>query len=176
MLMLAILSLLLATTVTTSLQALGQFEERVSTARLNEERTLLSQRFSVEQNALKESALSLALDPSLLAAINSKDQLSMQALAVTLRLRYQLDYLEIVDAENRSLLSRQPVDAALHEALKLALLAIEYTTVAPTPRGALLASAVPLKDSKGVLGAILVGRSSGSRLDASWSARSAGRK
>jgi anti-anti-sigma regulatory factor/HAMP domain-containing protein len=158
-LMLAILSLLLATTVTTLLQALGEFEERVSAARLNEERTLLSQRFSVEQNALKESALSLALDPSLLAAINSKDQPSMQALAVTLRLRYQLDYLEIVDAENRAQLSRQPIDAALHEALKLALLSIEYTTIAPTPRESLLVVAAPLKDSSGVLGAILVGRS-----------------
>jgi anti-anti-sigma regulatory factor/HAMP domain-containing protein len=158
-LILAILTLLLASTITIMLLALGQFEERVSTARLNEERTLLSQRFSVEQNALKESALSLALDSSLLAAVNSKDQPSMRALAVTLRLRYQLDYLEIVDVENRALLSQQPVDAALHEALKLALLAIEYTTIVPTPRGALLAAAVPLKHSSGVLGAILVGRS-----------------
>jgi anti-anti-sigma regulatory factor/HAMP domain-containing protein len=155
---LGMLSLLLVITIMTTLNALGQLEERISAERLSQERSLLTERFSAEQNALKENALVLALHPSLMAAVTVGDRASLQRIAIPLRARYQLDRLEIVDVDNQSLLSDQPLASDLQATLKLALLTIEHITVVSTPQGMLLTAAVPLKDANGVQGGLLIGR------------------
>jgi hypothetical protein len=155
---LGMLSLLLVITIMTTLSALGQFEARISAERLGQERALLTERFSAEQDALKERALVLALDSGLLTAVIVGDRIGLQRQAIPLRARYQLDYLEIVDLYNQSLLSDQPLAPDLQATLELALLTIEHISVVSTPEGAMLTVAVPLKDANGVQGAILVGR------------------
>jgi anti-anti-sigma factor len=157
LLTLGMLSLLLGITIVVTLQTIGQFEEQVSMARLSQERELLAQRLAAEQKAALDDALSLASDPSVQTLVAAGDAAALQRFAVPLRIRYRLDYLEIVDLDNQSLLG-QPSISGLHEALKFALLSIERSTIVATPQGTMLIAVAPLKDAAGLRGAILIGR------------------
>jgi anti-anti-sigma regulatory factor/HAMP domain-containing protein len=157
LLTLGMLSLLLGITIVVTLQTIEQFEEQISMVRLAEERELLAQRLAAEQKTALDDALSLASDPSIQMLVVASDMAALQRLAVPLRIRYQLDYLEIIDLENQSLLG-QPSIAGLDEALKFALLSIERSTVVETPQGTMLVAVAPLKDAAGLRGAVLIGR------------------
>jgi anti-anti-sigma regulatory factor/HAMP domain-containing protein len=157
-LILTLIVALMAITIGTSLSTLQRFEEHVSNTRLDQELTLLAARFRAEQEELKTLALAMTLDSELQAAVRAGDRPAVQRQALQLEVRHQLDQVMIVDAAGQALFGDLQQSDAMRAALELALQTIEQTSIQARPEGAMLTAVVPIKDSAGVQGALLIGQ------------------
>ncbi len=156
---LGVLILLVMVTIFTMVGAISQFEDRVSTIRLSQERHLLAQRFTDQISDLENIALSIAVDADLITSVNRDGSSnSLRRLSQALRFRYGLDHLELMRLNGEFLLqSDSNTILGLEDALQQALSLKDNTTLLPTPEGWLLIRAVPLQNLNGEKVAVSAG-------------------
>ena len=161
-------SLLLLITMSIASKAIVSLGERISRQRLNQEYLILKQNFEDEQNILKKATEFLAESPQLVAAVAQSDSPgellrkgpTARQLALTHKLRYDLDLIEIVNSESQSLFSLDLVGKTIEieEDLKKALFSIERETLLATEKGWLLTITVPIKQGSNTKGALSIGK------------------
>ncbi|WP_165774569.1 STAS domain-containing protein [Candidatus Viridilinea mediisalina] len=155
---------LLLITIATTLLGLSQFEQRVMASELAEEQLLFQQSMQMQQDHLRFTALVLAEDASLLAAVQANDRAMLQRVAIPLQVRYQLDHLKLAGSAGQTLLHTGPTPAETQVALRRALLTIEQASLGVVPEGVMLLAAVPIKGDDGLTGALVVGQLLNDRL------------
>ncbi len=143
---------------------LTRLETDTTTFRLQEEIKLITQEFVQLENNLAINADKLAADFLLLDALQRGDQTALQVVLLSNNIRSaDLDYLEVVDTDGRTLNKQQTfvleeTPAELKRLQTLALLEIKATELVPVPQGWLLTVARPLKTKTGLAGGLSVGR------------------
>lgn len=157
-LILGMFLLLLLITIATSLLGLSQFEQRTMTLELAEEQLLFRQGIQDQQDRLRFTALALAEDASLLAALLASDRSMIQRITIPLQVRYQIDHLKLAGSAGQTLLHTGPTPAETQVVLRRALLTIEQTSMGVVPEGVMLLAAVPIRDGEGLKGALVVGQ------------------
>ncbi|NER36508.1 MAG: response regulator [Oscillatoria sp. SIO1A7] len=160
-------SLLLLVTMSIASKAIVSLGERISRQRLNQEYLILRQNFEDEQSILKKATEFLAESPQLVAAVSQSDSPAellrkgptARQLALTHKLRYDLDWIEIVNSESQSLFSFDLVgDVQIEGDIKKALFGIERETLLATEKGWLLTITVPIKEGSNIKGALSIGK------------------
>jgi len=154
-----VLSLILMLTVS----GLNRLESDTSKSLLEEEVRIISQRFTEEQSNLQTSATQLTADPLFLNAVEQNEQAVLQSSILSARVHSNLDYIQVVNKDNRVMYGTGTFDfeTAAEDLTKLSdlgLLEIEAIRFIPTPHGWLLTIVRPIKTQSGLVGALSIGR------------------
>ena len=139
--------------------AISQFEDRVSEAQLIQENQLAALHFTFEEDEIREAASAIATDEVLNTAVAIKDRASLKNIAATFQLQFDLDHIEVVDANNVSLLQSSLFGGPdLSKLLEQALLREAETALLFTAEKWVLVAVVPVLDPVGSIGAVSIGR------------------
>ncbi len=167
------LVLTLAVTLALTIASLSQLENRTSTARLQEEVKIVNQQVAQFEANLNTRANTLASDPALLDAVQRGDQIALQTMLLSANVRSDLSHLQVVNLQGQTLALAQSfvmdkTPAQLGRLHSLGLLEIQAAELVPTPQGWLLVVVRPVKTSKGLVGALTVGRLVDTTIQSAW--------
>ena len=157
------LVLTLAVVLPVTVTGLNRLAKETSNERLNEEVSIIGQRFEDFEDSLNEIADDIAQSPDLLAAVRQSDAQRLIANLLSASIRRDLQHLEVFDANGVSLGLEHHFDGdldprAIQEMNALGLAELETTRVITTPMGWLLTAVRSLKDSGGFIGSVSVGK------------------
>ena len=167
------LALTLAVTLVLIIVSVTQLEDRTSTARLQEEVKIVNQQVAQFEANLNTRANTLVSDPALLDAVQRGDQTALQTILLSANVRSDLSHLQVVNLQGQTLALAQSfvmdtTPAQLGRLHSLGLLEIQAVELVPTPQGWLLAVVRPVKTSKGLVGALTVGRLVDTTIQSAW--------
>lgn len=135
-------------------QNLNQFEEGTITDRLEQEEFLIARGFEQQKQRLSTIAQVIAIDPT----IQQLGEETLQAHALVLKIRHDLDYLQIQDQEGGEKLLNSFEILNEEDIFSFAELSIETVQVQETNHGELvLVAGVPIRSSTGIVGVLVVG-------------------
>ena len=167
------LTLTLVVTLALITVSLTQLENTTTTARLQEEVKIINQQVAQFEANLNTRANTLASDPTLLDAVQRGDQAALQNILLSANVRSDLSHLQVVNLQGQTLALAQSfamdtTPAQLGRLHSLGLLEIQAIDLVPTPQGWLLVVVRPVKTSKGLAGALTVGRLVDATIQSAW--------
>ena len=157
------MALTLAVTLPLTVTGLNRLALETSKERLEEEVHIINQQFEAFEDSLNDMADDIARSPMLLAAVGRSDRQMVIANLLATSIRLDLQHLEVFDVNGVSLgreyhLGGDLDSRGMGELNALGLVELETTRVVTTPKGWLLTSVRSLKDSRGFIGSVSVGK------------------
>lgn len=158
------LSLIIVVTLILTITQLNRLEAETSDTQLREAVTIVRQQFAELEANLVLNVAQLIGDSNVLGAIQRGDRQTLQGFLLSTSFRYDLNHIEVVDADGQSLVANRTFEMdgtppELKKLHNLGLLQADATALIPTPSGWLLAAVRPIKLQSGeVIGALSIGR------------------
>ncbi|MCH7736387.1 MAG: HAMP domain-containing protein [Chloroflexi bacterium] len=157
------LAMTLAVTLPLTVTGLNKLASVTSTERLEDEVLLVDKNIGLFETELNRVADDFSQDPILLAMARESNGVAIKNILMAAKIRLGVEHLEVVDGMGMSLGHEHEPGAALdsqsmNELNALGLAKIGKTELVQTPGGWFLASARPLVDADGIMGAVVVGR------------------
>ena len=153
----------LAVTLPLTVTGLNRLASVIAMERLSDEVSIMEEQFAEIEERLDDVADGIAMNPILLGAVREGTNPEIVSSLLATRISLGVQHLEVVDGNGVVLAHEHEFDTGynregMYELYALGLAELETIIMVPDPEGWMLIAVRPLKDSKGLIGAVTVGK------------------